>query len=162
MKEMRPTTGRVLLALFNILGPLEGMSFLDLFSGSGQVAFEAEKRGAESVCFVESERKRYVEIVKKAPKGVKSFCIDARRAVSKFSKNKVSFDIIFADPPYDLGWGQELPKLIDDHSSILSDNGFFIYEHSVKEDVLELDSLEWSREDRVYGSTVLTFYKRRN
>ena len=31
MKEMRPTTGKVVLALFNILGPLKGKSFLDLF-----------------------------------------------------------------------------------------------------------------------------------
>ena len=49
MKEMRPTTGKVMQALFNILGPLRGKSFLDLFSGSGQIALNAYKRGADGV-----------------------------------------------------------------------------------------------------------------
>ena len=44
MKEMRPTTGKVTLALFNILGNIHGRSFLDLFSGSGQIALTAARR----------------------------------------------------------------------------------------------------------------------
>ena len=46
MKEVRPTAGKTLGALFSILGPLSGMSFLDLFSGTGRVAKEARARGA--------------------------------------------------------------------------------------------------------------------
>ncbi|NLV82665.1 MAG: hypothetical protein GXZ18_06680 [Synergistaceae bacterium] len=160
MKEMRPTTGRVLLALFNILGPLDGKSFLDLFSGSGQITLEAKKRGAENICSIESDRKRYEAIVKKVPKDVKCFCMDVRRAVSRFAKKGESFNIIFADPPYDLGWGQELPKLIDNNNFVLSDNGIFVYEHSEREEIFELDLNKWSREDRVYGGTILTFYKK--
>ncbi|MFA5671275.1 MAG: RsmD family RNA methyltransferase, partial [Synergistaceae bacterium] len=49
---MRPTTGKVMQALFNILGPLNGNSFLDLFSGSGQIALNAYKRGADPVSLV--------------------------------------------------------------------------------------------------------------
>ncbi len=71
MKEMRPTTGKVTLALFNILGNIHGRSFLDLFSGSGQIALTAARKGAAPVVSVESERKRHAEIVKKAPAGVK-------------------------------------------------------------------------------------------
>ena len=62
MKEMRPTTGKVVLALFNILGSLRENSFLDLFSGSGQIAIEAFKKVASPVYSVESERKRAAEI----------------------------------------------------------------------------------------------------
>ena len=98
MKEMRPTTGKVVLALFNILGSLRENSFLDLFSGSGQIAIEAFKKGASPVYSVESERKRAAEIAKKAPDGVKCLCMDARRAVGRFAKNGEKFDIIFADP----------------------------------------------------------------
>ena len=46
VKEMRPTSGKVMLALFNILGNIHGKSFLDLFSGSGRVAAPARRTGA--------------------------------------------------------------------------------------------------------------------
>ena len=162
MKEMRPTTGRVLLALFNILGPLKEKSFLDLFSGSGQIAMEASKRGATLVYSVESDKKRYAELVRRVPKDAKCLCMDVRRAVPRFSKRMEKFDIIFADPPYGLDWGLELPSIIGNNGSILSDEGIFIYEHSDKEKICELDLNNWSRDDRVYGGTILSFYKRRN
>ena len=158
MKEMRPTTGKVMQALFNILGPLNGNSFLDLFSGSGQIALNAYKRGADPVSLVESERKRFGDIVKTMPEDVKCLCMDVRRALSKFAKNGESFDVIFADPPYGLGWGAELPKLIYKHSEVLSPNGTLIFEHSEKEDADDIPG--WEREERTYGGTVLTFYKR--
>lgn len=161
MKEMRPTTGKVLLALFNILGSLRDSRFLDLFSGSGQVAASAYKKGASEVCCVESERKRHADIVKKVPSGVKCLCMDARRAVAKFAKNGEQFDIIFADPPYELGWGSEFPALIDANDSVLADGGVVVFEHSDREEIADLDSERWDREDRAYGGTVLTFYRRR-
>ena len=61
LKEMRPTSGKVLLALFNILGNIHGKSFLDLFSGSGRVAATARLKGASPVVLVESDRKRQTE-----------------------------------------------------------------------------------------------------
>ncbi len=161
MKEMRPTTGKVMLALFNKLGDLAGLSFLDLFSGSGQIAAEAARRGASPVCLVESERKRHAEIVKRVPKDVKCLCMDVRRAVSRFAKNKESFDIIFADPPYELGWGKEFPSLIDANAEILSEDGVLIFEHSEREDTSFLDERIWDREERAYGGTILTFYRRK-
>ena len=161
MKEMRPTTGKVMLALFNKLGDISGQSFLDLFSGSGQIAAEAAKRGAGTVCLVESERKRHAEIVKRVPKDVKCLCMDVRRAVSRFAKNHENFDIIFADPPYELGWGKEFPSLIEANEGILSDDGVLIFEHSDREETLFLDEQIWDREDRAYGGTILTFFKRK-
>lgn len=161
MKEMRPTTGKVLLALFNILGSLRGSRFLDLFSGSGQVAAEAFKKGACEVCCVESERKRHADIIKKVPGGVKCLCMDVRRAVTKFAKSGDQFDVIFADPPYELGWGREFPALIDANDSVLADGGVVIFEHSDREEISGLDPEKWDREDRAYGGTVLTFFRRR-
>ncbi len=158
MKEMRPTTGKVLQALFNILGSLEGKSFLDLFSGSGQIGLNAYQRRAESVCLVESDRKRHFDIVKNMPEDVKCLCIDVRRALSRFAKNGESFDVIFADPPYGLGWGTELPQLICRYSEVLSTDGTLIFEHSEKEKADDIPG--WKREERTYGGTVLTFYKR--
>lgn len=158
MKEMRPTTGKVSLALFNILGNLEGKSFLDLFSGSGQIALNAYRKGANPVCLVESDRKRHGDIVKIMPEDVKCLCMDVRRALSRFVKNGESFDIIFADPPYGLGWGTEFPRLVCKCSEVLSIDGTLIFEHSEKENADDIPG--WEREERTYGGTVLTFYKR--
>ena len=56
MKDVRPTSGRVLLALFSVLGSslgsLENLAFLDLFAGTGRVGIEALKRGAAPVVLV--------------------------------------------------------------------------------------------------------------
>ena len=158
MKEMRPTTGKVLQALFNILGRLEGKSFLDLFSGSGQIALYAHRKGASSVCLVESDRKRFGDIVKTMPEDVKCLCMDVRRALAKLDKNEERFDIVFADPPYGLGWGKELPQLINKYNRVLSLDGTLIFEHSEKERADDIPG--WKREERTYGSTVLTFYRR--
>ena len=99
MKEVRPTTGKTLGALFSILGPLHGMSFLDLFSGTGRVAAEARKRGA-SIVTVELVRERASAI--RRTLGDTShiqLCMDVRRALNWCEKRNMSFDVIFADPP---------------------------------------------------------------
>jgi 16S rRNA (guanine966-N2)-methyltransferase len=161
IREMRPTMGKVMLALFNILGPLNGKYFLDLFAGSGQIAFAAARRNAALVFCVESDRRRYEAIVKAAPLGVKCFCMDVRRAIPKFAKNGEKFDIIFADPPYGLGWGEEFPRVMAAGSAILAEDGVVVFEHSADEEAKDFGSSDWFMEDRFYGDTVLTFYRRR-
>ncbi len=160
MKEMRPTSGKVMLALFNILGNLHGRSFLDLFSGSGRVAASALQKGASPVVSVESDRRRHAAIVKSVPAGVKCLCADVRRAVPRLVKSGGRFDVIFSDPPYNLGWGEELPRLMAENPEILAEGGVWIFERSEEEEPLTPEG--WEREDRKYGGTVLSFYTRRN
>lgn len=162
MKDMRPTTSKVMLALFNILGPLSGRAFLDLFAGSGQVAAEAARRGAARVSAVEADKKRFADMVKKLPKSVSAICMDVRRALPRFVKNGEKFDIIFADPPYNLGWAREFPELIEKNAGALAPRGVIIFEHSDRETIKELDAAVWERQERVYGGTVLSIYSRRN
>ena len=160
MKEMRPTAGRVKSALFSILGNICGRSFLDLFSGSGQIAFDAYGRGAGPVVSVESDRARHAAIAAKAPEDLICLHMDVRRAVARFAKRGESFDIIFADPPYRLGWGKEFPALIAGNASVLAPGGVIIFEHAAEEEAADTAPLGWVREDRTYGGTVLTFYRR--
>ena len=73
MKEVRPTSNKVLLALFNILGEkIRGCKFLDLFAGTGSIGLEAIKRGAESCVFVESVKARADSIKKKSDSPTKN------------------------------------------------------------------------------------------
>lgn len=159
MKDMRPTTGKVMLALFNILGNISGCAFLDLFSGSGQIAAAAVKKGASSVVCVETERKRYADIVKKVPREVRCLCMDVRRALPLLVKKNEKFNIIFADPPYLLGWGDEFPRLLAQNSEILAESGTVVFEHSAEEKAAVPDG--WECSERTYGGTVLAFYGRK-
>jgi 16S rRNA (guanine966-N2)-methyltransferase len=165
MKDMRPTMGRVVLAVFNILGPLSGRSFLDLFSGSGRIASEAIKAGASPVYAVESDGRRARAISARLPKEAKVLRMDVRRALARFAARGESFDVIYADPPYGLGWETEFPALIERHGSVIAKGGVLIYEHSDREKTAPLgENMEedWETEERKYGAAVLTIYRRRS
>ena len=104
---VRPTVGRAREALFNALGDLTNARVLDLFAGSGALGLEAASRGAASVTLVELERSRIHVIeaniakVRKTgvPGGIVLKNADATRPESYLEK--VPFDLVFADPPYE-------------------------------------------------------------
>ena len=160
MKEIRPTSGRVLLALFNILGEKinSETKFLDIFAGTGHVGLEALKRGAGFCVFVESVKKRAAEIKKSAPENSLILSLEVRRAVSWLLKRDMKFNIIFADPPYNSGWCEVLPSL-ENLKNIFDEEFIFIIEHSVREP-LNLQNNPNGFEifsQRDYGETRLTF-----
>ncbi len=159
MKEVRPTTGKTLGALFSILGPLQGTAFLDLFSGTGRVAKEARSRGA-SVVTVELVRERCLAIRKDlGERDHLQLCMDVRRALSWLEKKGMAFDVIFADPPYEMKWMETLPALLGAHSKLLKDGGVVILERAEREP-LALESSPWELSDeRRYGISVLDFLR---
>jgi 16S rRNA (guanine(966)-N(2))-methyltransferase RsmD len=164
--KARPTSGRVLLALFNILessGHMAGAKFLDLFSGAGDIAVGALDHGAASVTAVESDRALAGMISSRmsargAEKPSRCICGDVRGVVPRLARDcKASgaFDVVFADPPYCMGWGNILPRLMEDNPSIISACGVFVLERSTREAPVEMSV---PRDDRIYGETVLSFY----
>ena len=103
-KGIRPTQGKVRKALFDILGDIQGLSFLELFSGSGAVGFEAVSQGAKQVVFVENNsgcikalKNNFTYLL---PTTYYLLPLDVFMAIKKLSKDKKQFDIIFLDPPY--------------------------------------------------------------
>lgn len=185
MKDVRPTSGRVLSALFSILGEkVEGAKFLDLFAGTGRVGLEALKRGAASCVFVESVKSRADELRGRAgglagregmTNGQHSdagrgevivLSLEVRRAVSWLVKRAMKFDVIFADPPYNSGWCEVLPSL-QNLRNLFADDAVFVIEHSSREKFSDSDSLSDSEKPnfleiisvREYGETCLTFLK---
>ncbi|MCR4818765.1 MAG: RsmD family RNA methyltransferase [Fretibacterium sp.] len=158
MKEVRPTSGRVRSALFNILGTMEGRSFLDLFAGTGRMGLEAMKRGAGPVVWVESLRARAQAIEKEAcGEGGENIVLslELRRALAWLSKRGRTFDYIFADPPYHEGWGAELLK-VRGLEGLLAPEGVLVVEHSVREALILTPAWELTSE-RDYGETRLSF-----
>ena len=161
MKDVRPTSGRVVSALFSILGRrVEGGRFLDLFAGTGRVGLEALRRGAGSCVFVESVRARAEELRLRAGESV-VLGLEVRRAVSWLSKRGRKFDVIFADPPYSSGWCEALPA-VQNLNALFADDAVMVVEHSVRE-VLTLSENPNGLEvisSREYGETCLTFIRR--
>lgn len=164
-KEARPTSGKALLALLSILnasGHIRGARALDLFSGTGRVALAMLARGAASVLAVESERVRagaIADAFRKSASDARCICGDVRRVLPKLARGGERFDVIYADPPYSLGWCEKLIVLMGGNWSILAEDGVFIFERSAREELPGLSvggAVE--REDRAYGDTVLTFY----
>ena len=155
MKDVRPTSGKVLQALFNILGDISGAKFLDLFAGTGRVGLEALNRGAESCVFVESVRPRADAIKKISPESL-VLSLEVRRAITWLTKREMKFNIIFADPPYNSGWCEEIFKL-PGLEKLFEDDCIFIIEHSSREIMNMNEDFEIiSRRD--YGETCLSFF----
>ena len=151
-KDLKPTTGLVKNALFNILGNIKDLEFLDLFAGTGQIGLEAERRGAK-VSFVEKHKKRAEDIKRKTQKG-RVYTGDVLKVLPRLGE----YDIIFADPPYDYDKYKQLLREIVEH---LSEGGLLIVEHFKKVDLRPLTpkGLEFE-EQRTYGDTVLSFFRK--
>ena len=177
-KGIRPTQGLVRKALFDILGDIEGLSFLELFAGSGAVGFEAVSRGVEDLTLVEYNRSCLMAIRKNIeslkPKACDLYPKEAGDAIEAFRKNKRRFDIIFLDPPYYRPEGHGLASDSQSHKEmskkilqmlgaydILAPNGFVVVQHFKKEQLpKESGKLTLIKEAR-YGDTLLSFYKKR-
>ncbi len=100
----RPTAERAREALFNSLGDVGGLRVLDLFAGSGAVGLEALSRGAADVVLVDSARAAWPVIeANLAAVALPGARLD-RRTVRSFLADPAPepFDVVFADPPYDV------------------------------------------------------------
>jgi 16S rRNA (guanine966-N2)-methyltransferase len=110
----RPTSDMVREAVFSALQARDGLSgarVLDLYAGSGALGLEAASRGAASVTLVDNSqraantcRRNAAHILKSAPKG-RSVSVDVSSSpVQAFvSGSRQFWDVVFLDPPYELG-----------------------------------------------------------
>ncbi len=126
--EIRPAMDRMRESLFSILGPLNYMSFLDLFSGSGCIGIEAASRGANPVTLVELDREKK-ETLKKNISFLKDENITAdiifANVFSFIKKCSISFSVVYADPPFPLENKQNIIRLISECRTV-EENGKFI------------------------------------
>ena len=101
---IRPTQEKVRKALFDILGDIEGLSFLELFAGSAAIGFEAASRGVSELILVESNHKCQAAIKKNIESlAFEPSCLypqEAGKAIERIFREHKKLDIIFLDPPY--------------------------------------------------------------
>jgi 16S rRNA (guanine(966)-N(2))-methyltransferase RsmD len=157
----RPTTDFAKSALFNILNnrvDYESSSVLDLFCGTGNISYEFISRGCQKLVAVDADGRsaKFVKetLLKLGETGARIIKSDVFRFLETVHEK---FDIIFADPPFELEDTDRLPELVK-NQSLLNEDGMLIIEHQSKR---KLES-EWQpAEVRVYGNCAFSIYKER-
>ncbi len=160
---IRPTADRVRESVFNVLGQTcEGLSVLDLFAGTGALAFEALSRGAVKAVLVDSGREAqqlcrengealgFSSVIEVLP-------LSAEKGIAKLSARGDRFELIFADPPYAqtavdnlLAWLTANP--------LLTEGGRLVLEHSKHEIAPERSGAFARLDQRIFGETVVSIF----
>lgn len=155
----RPTTDFARENIFNVLEnliDLEGKTALDLFSGTGAISFEFLSRSCKSVTSVEKALTQLNFIRKvSATLGCTNHRIVKADVLKFISAAPGNYDIVFADPPYDMPGFEDIPQKVLD-SGIISPGGIFIIEHSKKHD---FSTLPGFLEHRAYGSVNFSIFR---
>lgn len=154
----RPTTDMARENLFNVLMgliDLEGKTVLDLFAGTGAMSFEFLSRGAAHVTAVEKARVQ-TDFIRRVQQQLGDDNLTLVRGdVFKFVTScRQSFDVIFADPPYDLPRFAQVPELVL-NSSLVHDGTLFIMEHPREHD---FSALAHFSQQRVYGKVNFSLF----
>ncbi len=153
--DTRPTSDRVREAAFNLIGPVDGASVLDLFAGSGAMALEALSRGATSAVLVESDREACRTIERNLDKlrltGATVLCRDVLQVLSTGSRR---YDLVLCDPPYDYADDARLAPYL---ARAVAPDGVLVYETAARTEPA-VDGLT-VRTSRTYGSARLTLFE---
>lgn len=157
---LRPTTDLAKESLFNILNnriDFEGLSVLDLFAGTGSISFEFASRGAADVVSVEMNRVCIDYISRTARELNFTGLYPVRTNVFSYLKSvRRKFDLVFADPPYEMKETAQLPALIAS-LQLLNNDGLFILEHDKS---LNFSEQPGFTEERKYGKVHFSFFRR--
>lgn len=157
--KARPTTDFAKENIFNVLNgyiDFDGITVLDLFSGTGSISLELISRGCKEVVSVEKDRDHARFIAECMRKIKVESNILIRGDVFRFLKTcHQKFDLIFADPPYALPELGTIPDLIFEYN-LLSTDGIFVFEHGKNNDFSNNPHFV---EHRSYGSVNFSMFK---
>ncbi len=157
---VRPAMDRMRESLFSILGDLEGVAFLDLFSGSGIVGLEAISRGARTATLVERDRGKRSTMQANLEAVLGS--LDFEPVVSLVSapveryllRVRERFDIVYLDPPFDYRYKNDLLRRVAKSGALTEESRVIM--HYPGEEQIEPAPLVVTDERR-YGRSRLLF-----
>lgn len=157
---VRPTTDMAKESLFNILNNLyyfDAITVLDLFAGTGNISYEFASRGTEKITAVDANFnciKFINQTAKELEEDINTFKSDV---YSFLEKTSLTFDVIFADPPYDFEENQflKIATLVFERN-LLNENGMLIIEHSKHTNTSNHPNHSY---DKRYGGNVFSFFE---
>jgi len=157
--KARPTTDFARESLFNILSNrvnFEELTILDLFSGTGSISYEFASRGVREVHLIERDVKHIAGIRRIIQDigftNIRAIHIDVKAFLRTCSQK---YDIVFADPPYELKWLRDIPDMVTG-SGVIKDSGFFILEHPKN---MSFADHKFFFEHRNYGGVNFSFFR---
>lgn len=157
--KARPTTDIAKEGLFNILEnryDLSNKKVLDLFSGTGSISYEFLSRGCLHLTMVENNFLHYKFILEVLDKlGIENAKVFKANVFKFLQKSSDLFDIVFADPPFDLPDFEKVPDAIL-NSELLAEGGVFIQEHPKE---FDFSSHARFKELRTYGKVHFSFFE---
>lgn len=157
--RLRPTSGLVREAIFNILGDaVTGARVLDLYAGTGALGIEALSRGAASAVFVEGEQAcctAILETLARAGLAAQGKVLRGRLPAALRSAGG-PFDLILLDPPYA---DESAPETLILLAPMLEGDGWIVYEHGSRYNPPERPAGLRLVERRVYGDSAIAFYR---
>ena len=176
---VRPTADRVKESVFSILREqVVDANFLDLCAGTGSIGIEALSRGAKHVTFLDRDP-RCIAIIERnlgicgltTEPSARYYllCRDILKGIVYLQKRTAAFEVIYFDPPYGVGLGDNSQRCIELYTAslallaettLLGIDGTLLVEHA-KQSVLPdvVGSLNRDRQTH-YGDTVVSFYQK--
>jgi len=161
--KTRPTADRVKESVFGILAarPLDA-EVLDLFAGTGNLGLEALSRGAASAILVDKNSQSIKIMMENAIltdlAGMAVICReDVLQALRRFDDEGKSFDLIFCDPPYNLGLAPKVLQALET-GGVLRAGGVLVLEHSRHEKLPDGLKRIVAYRSEFYGETVVSFF----
>ena len=157
---VRPTTDMAKEALFNIIRSrfhISTLRVLDLFSGTGNISYEFASRGASPVTAVDA----HYGCIRFIQQTAEDFELDINAIKSDvfayLERTKNTYDIIFADPPYDIPL-EDFKKIVAQvfDNTLLDQDGLLIVEHSKH---TKLDDCPNFVDTRHYGGNAFSFFE---
>jgi len=154
---IRPTTDFAKEGLFNLIQnhfDIESCSFLDLYSGSGNISYEFASRGCKTITAIDNNNKciKYIQhMFSELHRDIKTIKSDVFKYINRCS---TSYDVIYADPPYADTNIDVIPQIVI-KNNLLKSNGWLIVEHDRR---TKLSELEWFLEERKYGDVHMSIF----
>lgn len=156
----RPTTDYAKEGIFNVLEnkySLLDLSVLDICAGTGNISLEILSREAGAVISVDKHpvSVRYMHQLKQKLAIDDAWQIVKNDALKFLEKCTQQFDIIFADPPYDVTFHASIAKLVLERN-LLKPDGICIIEHGKQTDLSKEKGYQSTRN---FGNVYFSFFQ---
>jgi 16S rRNA (guanine966-N2)-methyltransferase len=155
---IRPAMDRMRESMFSIIGSLEGLSFLDLFSGSGLVGLEAWSRGARPVVLVERDRGKRRDILQNL-EGLHPAPVLRLEPVERFvARNRTAFTVVYLDLPFSYPHKLDLLRRLARSKTLAP--GARVLIHAPTSERLAVSASGLAEDDRrTYGGSTVHFLR---
>ncbi len=165
LDSVRPTKDRIRQAVFNVIAAaVPGTSVLDVFAGSGAYGLEALSRGAERAVFVEKDP-RCARVISENIRALgledasEVATRDAFEYLKKAHEGGDRFDLVFADPPYNIDAAKNFLININ-HYDIVNHSGLLVVEHGTPEALPDAEGFFTLLKRKAYADISVSFYQK--